>query len=103
MLKTLGNTESTTKPKKARVGVDGNSNDDCDYVDGDSCNDNSDKNFSDAPKLICPPTPPISKLKMSASTDLSATMPQIMVEFDGVDSDNNRNGNFNKKVPFLRV
>ena len=85
MLETSGSTESTTRPGKGRVGVDGNGSNDSGHVDGGSRSSDSDKNSSDAPKLMCSPTSLISRLRTSISTDSSASAAQIVVEFDGVD------------------
>ena len=85
MLKTLENTESTTRPGKGRVGVGGNDSDDGGHIDGSSQNGNSDRNLSDAPKLMCLPTPCTLRLRTSASTDSSINATKIVVDFDGVD------------------
>ena len=74
-LKTSGT--KSIKPRKGVVGVgDGGRNraepvgkheidcsDDVGYIDGGSCNGDSDRNSSDAPKLICPPVPLILRLR----------------------------------------
>ena len=62
MLKTSGSTESITRPGKGRVEVGGDGGDNGGHVDGGSRNGDSDKNSSDAPKLMCPPAPLISRL-----------------------------------------
>ena len=103
MLKTSGNTESTIRPGKGRVGVGGNSSDDGGHVDGGSCNGYSDRNSSDAPELICPPALLISRLRTSVSTNSSASAAQIVVEFDRVDGNGGSSSNFDRKVRFLRV
>ena len=93
MLKT-SSTESA-EPRKGVVGVgdggrykaepvgrhevDGGDN------DGGGCSGDSDRNSSDAPKLMCPPTPLISRLRTSSSTDSSTNATQIAVEYDEVD------------------
>ena len=85
MLKTSGSTEFTTRPGKGRVRVGGNGSDDGGHVDSGSRNGNSDRNSSDAPKLMYPPAPCTSRLRTSASTDSSFNATKIVVDFDGVD------------------
>ena len=93
MLKT-SNTKSA-EPRKGVVGdgdggryraepvgrheVDGGNN------DGGDCNGDSDRNSSDAPKLMCLSTPLILRLKTSSSTDLSTSATQIAVKYDEFD------------------
>ena len=91
MLKTSESTESTTRPGKGRVGVGGNGSDNGDHVDGGSRNGDSDRNSSDAPKMMCLPAPCTSRLRTSTSLDLSINATKIVVDFDGVDS---RSGDF---------
>ena len=95
MLKT-SSTESA-EPRKGVVGVgDGGRNraepvgkhkldgsDDGGHFDGGSCNGDSDRNSSDAPKLVCLPAPCTSRLRTSASTDSSINATKIVVDFDG--------------------
>ena len=90
-LKTSGSIESTTRPGKGRFGVGGDDSDDGGHVDCGSRNGDSDRNSSDAPKLICPPAPCTSRLRTSASTDSSINATKIVVDFDGIDS---RSGDF---------
>ena len=85
MLKTSGSTESTTRPGKGRVGVSGDGSDDGGHVDGGGCNDDSDRNSSDAPKLMCLPASCTSRLRTSTSTDSSINTTKIVVDFNGVD------------------
>ena len=66
MLKTLRSTESTTRLGKGRVGVGGDGSDDGGHVDSGSRGGDSDKNSSNAPKLMCSPTPLMLRLKTSA-------------------------------------
>ena len=103
MLKTSGSTKSTTRLGKGRVRVCGNGIDDGGHVDGGSRNGDSHRNSSNAPKLMCPPAPLISRLRTSASSDSTANAAQIMVGFDGVNGNGGCSGNFDRKVHFLKV
>ena len=53
--------------------------------DGSGCSNDFDKNSSDVPKSMCPPTPLISRLRTSASTDSSTSVAQVMVKYNEVD------------------
>ena len=98
MLKTSGSTESTIRIGKSRIRVRGNSSDDGSddggHVDSGSRNGNSDRNSSDAPNLMYPPTPCTLRLRTSASTDLSINATKIVVDFDEVDNCGGRSDDF---------
>ena len=98
ILKTSGSTESITRTGKGRVGVGGNDSDNCSddggHVNGGSRNGDFDRNSSNAPKLLCPPTSCTSRLRTSALTDSSINTTRIVVDFDGVDDCGSHSGDF---------
>ena len=97
MLKT--SSTYSIEPRKGVVGVGGSGrnkakpvdkheddgSDDGGHVDGGSRSGDYDRNSSNAPKLICPPAPLISRLRMSSSTDSSTSAAQIVVKYDEID------------------
>ena len=82
MLKT--SSTKSVEPRKDEVGVDGGGRNraelvgkhelDGDNNDGGGCSGDSNKNSSNALKLMCPPAPLISMLRASSSTDLSTSL-----------------------------
>ena len=66
MLKTLGSTESTTRPEKGGVGVDGDGGD-----DGGSCSSDSDRKFD--PRLQLDSRATHFNAQRSSSTDSSSS------------------------------
>ena len=104
MLKT-SSTESA-EPRKGVVGVGSGGRNraepvgkhEVDGVDDGGGGHSSDSNkiSSDAPKMMCPPAPCISRLRTSTSLDSSTSAIQVVVEYDGVE-DGGRSGDFDRK------
>ena len=78
MLKTSGSTESTTRPGKGEVGVDGDGGD-----DGGGLSSDFDRKFH--PRLCMIAAPLTSMLRTSSSTNSSTSATQIAVEHNQVD------------------
>ena len=98
ILKTSGSTKSTSRPGKGGVGVGGDAGDNGGHDDCGSRSSDSNRNSSDVPKSMCPPTSLTSMLKTSLSIDSLASAAQIVVEFDGVDAGGGGNGKSVEKL-----